>query len=178
MDSESTLPQAAFQLTPQPLTREAFVPFGDVIETEGRDHFTINDGYAERFHNLADVDLTEADGKVLISIFRARPRPRPIQVEMMERHPLSSQAFIPLSSQPFLVLVAPAGEQPSQDNLTLFRTNGLQGVNFARGVWHFPLLVEQENQEFLIVDRGAPAANPGEKNCDLFYFDDVRGEIA
>tara|TARA_R110002167_G_scaffold107987_15_gene275992 strand:+ start:4021 stop:4545 length:525 start_codon:yes stop_codon:yes gene_type:complete len=160
-------------LTPQPLSREAFAPFGDVIETAGRDHFSINDGYADRFHNLADVDLTEADGKPLLSIFRARPRPRPLQVDMMERHPMSSQAFIPLSDTPFLVLVAPAGEAPSPENLTLFCTNGCQGVNFARGVWHFPLLVEKVDQEFLVVDRGGP-----EQNCDLHYFaDGVRGVI-
>ena len=176
-------------LTPQPLSREAFAPFGDVIETAGRDHFSINDGYADRFHNLADVDLTEADGKPLLSIFRARPRPRPLQVDMMERHPMSSQAFIPLSDTPFLVLVAPAvaqevdivmlvlvapaGEAPSPENLTLFCTNGCQGVNFARGVWHFPLLVEKVDQEFLVVDRGGP-----EQNCDLHYFaDGVRGVV-
>ncbi|MCY0966478.1 ureidoglycolate lyase [Parathalassolituus penaei] len=159
-------------LIPRPLTREAFAPFGDVIETAGRDHFTINDGYAERFHDLANIDLAEQNGRTLLSIFRARPRPRPIVITMMERHPLSSQAFIPLYSVPFLVLVAPAGAEPTLENLTLFRTNGRQGVNFARGVWHFPLLVEQENQEFLIVDRGGP-----EKNCDLFYFEGVLGEI-
>ncbi|WP_221796751.1 ureidoglycolate lyase [Oceanobacter mangrovi] len=173
MESFVEQPSGYVSLTPQPLTREAFAPFGDVIETEDRDHFTINDGYAERFHNLAEVDLTEADGKPLLSIFRARPRPRPLLVEMMERHPMSSQAFIPLSDTPFLVLVAPAGEAPSPENLTLFRTNGRQGVNFARGVWHYPLLVEKVDQEFLIVDRGGP-----EKNCDLHYFaDGVRGEI-
>lgn len=159
-------------LIARPLTREAFAPFGDVIETDGRDHFTINDGFAERFHDLANVDLAEQNGRTLLSIFRARPRPRPIAITMMERHPLSSQAFIPLSSVPFLVLVAPAGVEPTLENLTLFRTNGRQGVNFARGVWHFPLLVEQENQEFLIVDRGGP-----EKNCDLFYFGGVLAEI-
>ncbi|MDO6683075.1 MULTISPECIES: ureidoglycolate lyase [unclassified Oceanobacter] len=161
-------------LEPIPLTRAAFQAFGDVIETADRDHFAINDGYADRFHNLADLDLTEQQGKPLVSIFRARPRPRPIAVDMMERHPLSSQAFIPLCQTPFLVLVAPAGEPPHPDNLTLFRTNGAQGVNFHRGVWHFPLLVEKENQQFLIIDRGGE-----EKNCDLHYFaDDIRGEIA
>ena len=157
---------ARLTLTPQPLTAAAFAPFGDVIESDGRDHFTINDGYAERFHNLADIDLTEQNGKPLVSIFQARPRPRPIEVAMMERHPLSSQAFIPLSEVPFLVLVAPAGEPPTVNDLVLFRTNGRHGVNFARGVWHFPLLVEQENQRFLVVDRGGP-----EQNCDLHYFD-------
>ena len=161
---------ATLELFARPLTREAFARFGDVIESEGRDHFTINDGYAERFHNLALVDLNEQGGQPLLSIFRARPRPRPMKVTMMERHPLSSQAFIPLSDTPFLVLVAPADETPTPANLCLFRTNGHQGVNFARGVWHFPLLVEQHNQEFLVVDRGGP-----ERNCDLF---DLGADIA
>lgn len=160
-------------LAPQPLTQAAFAPFGDVIETEGRDSFQINDGYADRFHDLANIDLSEADGKTLMSIFRARPRPRPLLIDMMERHPMSSQAFIPMTETPFLVLVAPADVEPHPDNLKLFKTNGKQGVNFHRGVWHFPLLVEQENQPFLIVDRGGP-----EKNCDLHYFaDGVRGQI-
>lgn len=160
-------------LTPQPLTQAAFAPFGDVIETEGRDSFLINDGYADRFHDLTNVDLSEADGKTLVSIFRARPRPRPLLVDMMERHPMSSQAFIPMTETPFLVLVAPVDVEPHPENLMLFKTNGKQGVNFHRGVWHFPLLVEQENQQFLVVDRGGP-----EKNCDLHYFADrVRGKI-
>ena len=164
---------SATVLTPQPLTQAAFAPFGDVIETAGRDSFLINDGYADRFHDLANIDLNEANGKTLVSIFRARPRPRPLLIDMMERHPLSSQAFIPMTDTPFLVLVAPPDVEPHPDNLTLFKTNGQQGVNFHRGVWHFPLLVEQENQPFLIVDRGGP-----EKNCDLHYFaDGVRGHI-
>lgn len=168
-----SLPPRLVTLTPQPLTRQAFAPFGDVIETDGRDHFSINEGYADRFHDLAAIDLTAHNGRPLLSIFRARPRPRPLVVDMMERHPLSSQAFIPLCRTPFLVLVARAGDAPALEHLTLFRTNGYQGVNFQRGVWHFPLLVEKVDQEFLIVDRGGP-----EKNCDLHYFaDNERGQI-
>ena len=96
------------QLEIEPLTREAFAPFGDVIACdEAARHFAINEGTTERFHDLARVDVADGKGRALINIFRAQPRELPMTLTMMERHPLSSQAFIPLSKRPYLVVVAP-----------------------------------------------------------------------
>jgi ureidoglycolate lyase len=102
----------AITLRPEPLTREAFAPFGDVIEaSDAVRHFTINAGNTERYHDLAAIE-PGPDGKVIVSIFRGQPRSLPFAVEMMERHPLGSQAFVPLSGKPYLVVVAPAGAPP------------------------------------------------------------------
>jgi ureidoglycolate lyase len=138
------------------LTREAFAPFGDVIQVEGSPHYTINSGYAQRHHDLATVDVLERGGRPLISIFRARPRPLPVRIEIMERHPLSSQAFVPLSSIPFLVVVAPPGDGPQPESLRAFITDGTQGINYRRGVWHHALLALESPCDFLVVDRGGP----------------------
>lgn len=147
----------------QPLAQAAFSPFGEVIETEGVEAEAINDGYAERFHDLAPIDVSSAGGRPLLNIFQAKPRPFPIEIEFLERHPLGSQAFVPLSRLPFLVLVA---EAPEIGFLRLFRSNGRQGVNYRRGVWHYPLLVPEQACEFVVVDRGGPG-----DNCEVRRLD-------
>jgi ureidoglycolate lyase len=98
-------------LTIEPLTKEAFAPFGDVIETDGSDHFMINNGSTMRFHKLATVETATPDDKAIISIFRADAQDMPLTVSMLERHPLGSQAFIPLLGNPFLIVVAPLGDE-------------------------------------------------------------------
>ncbi|RXJ72403.1 ureidoglycolate lyase [Veronia nyctiphanis] len=148
----------------QPLTKEAFAPFGDVIEIEGRDYFEINSGFARRYHKLATTDVDEK-GEVIISIFTANPYDYPLEVQLMERHPKGSQAFMPLQKTPFLVVVAPAGEEPSISNICAFRTNGKQGINYRQGVWHHPALVLNDNEQFLVVDRSGEG-----ENCDEFEF--------
>jgi len=159
---------SGLRLRPMPLTRTAFAPFGDVIETEDRPHRTINDGYAERYSDLARIDVDEQGGRPLVNIFAAKPRRLPLRIELMERHPLSSQAFVPLSRFPFLVVVGRAGEAPRADALRAFVTNGRQGVNYARGTWHHPLIALGEPCDFLVVDRGAP----GDDNEEFHRYDD------
>jgi ureidoglycolate lyase len=143
------------------LTRVAFAPFGDVIELDGARHFAINGGTTERYHDLASVDVTEQGGRALINLFRAQPRALPVEITMMERHPLGSQAFVPLREEGrYLVVVAPAGEfDPTQ--MRAFWTDTWQGVNYAKGVWHHPLLALDQVSDFMVVDRGG--AQP---NCD------------
>lgn len=146
-------------LLPEPLTSETFAPFGEVIEaSDAAQHFTINAGNTERYHDLAKID-PGTDGRVIVSIFRGKPRTLPFAVEMMERHPLGSQAFIPMSDSPYLVVVAPAGEAPQAENLRVFLARGDQGINYARGVWHHPLLALDGISDFLVVDRSGPGAN-------------------
>ncbi|NIE64245.1 ureidoglycolate lyase [Burkholderia sp. Ax-1719] len=147
-------------LTLEPLTREAFAPFGDVIELDGARHFPINGGTTERFHDLANIDVCEAGGKPLVNVFRAQPRAWPVPIAMMERHPHGSQAFVPLGSARYAVVVAPAGEfDPAR--LRAFWVDGTQGVNYARGVWHHPLLAFDRVSDFLVIDRGGV-----QPNCD------------
>ena len=148
------------------LTREAFAAFGDVIETVGSIHRTINLGHAERYDDLARVDVSEEGGRPLINIFRAHPWPEPIRIHSMERHPLSSQAFIPLMDAPFLVVVAAPTERLRPDDLRAFVTNGRQGVNYHRAVWHHALLALAPSCDFLVIDRGGAGVN-----CDEVYFE-------
>jgi len=161
------------EITVKLLTRQEFEPFGDIIEADDRkETVTINDGFATRYHDLARVDVNEAEGRPLINIFRGRPRPLPLTIHMMERHPLASQAFMPLHNKPFVIVVAPLGDAVGPNDLFAFITNGMQGINYARGVWHFPLLVLNEEQDFLIIDRGGDG-----DNCEERYFDKGESSI-
>lgn len=145
----------------EPLTAEAFAPFGEVIEAvDTARHFTINGGNTERYHDLANIE-PGADGRTIVSIFRGQPRQLPFRVTMMERHPLGSQAFVPLSGRPYLVVVAPAGPAPKVEDLRAFLARGDQGVNYAPGVWHHPLLALGEVSDFLVIDRAGLG-----RNCD------------
>lgn len=153
------------RLKPRPLSAAAFRPFGDVMEIKNKTPKLINENHTRRYHDLAAIDTAQNNGKPLLSIFRARPRPLPMQVRFLERHPLSSQAFHPLRGAPYLVLVAPPGEAIRPGDLQFFRAGGDQGVNYHRGVWHHYLLALDAESDFLVVDRGGE-----EKNCDEFYF--------
>ena len=149
----------AITLTPQPLTRTVFAPFGEVIETEGSRHHPINAGFTERFHDLASIDVAADDGRPLISIFRGQPRPIPLRLTLMERHPLGTQAFFPLDDRDWLLVVA-VGPAPLEPHaLRAFRAGGRQGVNYARGTWHHPLIVLTPDHEFLVIDRAGDGAN-------------------
>lgn len=151
----------ALVLPVQTLTAEAFAPFGEVIEAgDSVRHFTINGGNTERYHDLARLEAGP-DGRVIASIFRGLPRQLPFTVSMMERHPLGSQAFVPLSGRRYLVVVAPAGNPPDAADLQCFLATGQQGVNYATGVWHHPLLALDAISDFLVLDRLGDG-----NNCD------------
>ncbi|MDE0445631.1 MAG: ureidoglycolate lyase [Spirochaetaceae bacterium] len=149
----------ARRITPVPLTRDGFAPFGEVIETHGAERRVINEGSTVRFHDLARVDVAAAGGYALINLFRAQPLPLPLAVRIMEQHPLGSQAFIPLDAAPFLIVVAAAGAAPRAADLRAFVTDGRQGVNYARGVWHHPVIAMTRETDFVVVDRGGPGDN-------------------
>ena len=154
------------QIMPTILTRENFAQFGDVIEVnEQAKNFTINDGYTQRYHDLAQVDVKEQNGRTLINIFRSTPLPQPVSIKMMERHPLSSQAFIPLGQQPYLVVVAPKGELQIA-NIEVFLASAKQGVNYHKGTWHHYCLALHQVSDFLVVDRGGAG-----DNCDVIHLD-------
>lgn len=151
MESPRTIPIA-------PLTREAFAPFGEVVDAAFHPPITINEGFAERVNALAKIDTTQAGGVVNVSIFTARARPQPILIRMMERHPLASQLFYPLQDREWLVVVC--ADPADAASYRAFRASGRQGVNYARNVWHHPLLVLSDNERFFVIDRGDGASPP------------------
>ena len=151
--------ETMIRLKIEPLTAAAFAPFGDVIAAaDAERHFTINGGNTERYHDLATID-PGPDGRAIVSIFRGQPRQLPFTVEMMERHPLGSQAFVPLSGAPYLVVVAPKRDTLGVGDLRVFLARGDQGVNYARGVWHHPLLALDGVSDFLVIDRAGEGPN-------------------
>lgn len=149
----------------RPLSAQAFAPFGEVIELHGAERIAVNQGSATRFHDLATIDATEAGGRPSLSVFRAEPRAEPVQLRLMERHPLGSQAFVPLGTAPYLVVVAPdIGGRPGE--LFAFLARAGQGVNYARGTWHHPLLALRERSDFLVIDRVGEGLNLEERALD------------
>ena len=153
-------------LIPQPLTSERFADFGDVIETVIDRTAAMNVARFERFDDLCSVDMSD-NGRVAISIARCRTvTSLPYRVDMVERHPLGSQAFVPLTPCRMIVVVAPPEEAVEARDLCAFVTNGRQGINYRRGTWHMPLIAFDAGQEFLIIDRATDAANCDEHSLD------------
>jgi ureidoglycolate lyase len=139
-----------------PLTGEAFAPFGEVLEATGTPDRIINGGLCGRFHDIAGLDFV--DGRAGLSLFKSETRSLPYRLEMVERHPLGSQAFLPMSLEPFLVIVAPdEGGTPGRP--LAFRTAPGQGVNFGRGTWHGVLTPLAAPGLFAVIDRIGDGAN-------------------
>jgi ureidoglycolate lyase len=142
----------------RPLTKSVFAPFGDVIEMDGVRNFPINAGKCIRYHDLAGIETAGNRARPMISLLRAEPYPLPLELRMVERHPLGSQAFIPLSDHPFLVVVAEETENGPGEPLA-FRTRPGQGVNIGRNVWHGILTPLDGLSDFAVVDRGGDGVN-------------------
>jgi ureidoglycolate lyase len=140
----------------EPLTPEAFTPFGDVLEAEGPPDRIINQGLCGRFHDRARLDF--GGGRAGISVFKAEPRSLPCRLDLVERHPLGSQAFLPMSLDPFLVIVA-EGQDPAPGRIRAFLTAPGQGVNLLRNCWHGVLTPLHAQGLFAVVDRIGDGAN-------------------
>jgi ureidoglycolate lyase len=158
----------AISLIAEPLTSERFAPYGDVIEAALHRSAAMNAARFERFDDLCKVSIAEG-GHLAMSVARCRtPTALPLRVDIVERHPLGSQAFVPLQRCRMVVVVAPPGESVDAGDLRAFVTNGKQGFNYHRGTWHMPLIAFDAGQEFLVVDRGGT-----EPNCEEYTLDDV-----
>lgn len=155
------------ELVAQPLTAEAFAPFGDVIDSRTSEHFPINAGRTQRHHDLARVELLGENARPLISIFVSQPVEVPLVLPLLERHPFGSQAFVPMHEERFIVVVAPAGESIDPDSVRAFVTDGRQGVNYRAGTWHAIQSVLEREGEFLVVDRGGEGNNCEEYPIDI-----------
>ncbi len=158
----------------QPLTQAAFAPYGDVIESDERESFFINNGMAERFHALAKVETPGDQSGVIISLVKSSKYDMPRKLDHAEHHPLGSQAFVPLDETPFIVVVGKAGESPRPEDFQGFITNGKQGINYHPGTWHHVLLTPYAAMTFLCVDR----AGPGNNCIDHFFDGDQQRELA
>jgi len=145
----------------QPLSASAFAPFGDVIQRAEAIAEKINYGQTLKYADLARVDSSDNDGETTISLYRSQPAELPFLIERLERHPLGSQAFMPLHGRPFPVIVAPPGDEPDVRNIMGFISDGEQGVNIHRGVWHHYQLSIGESCDYLVIDRAGP-----EQNCE------------
>jgi len=152
----------------EPLTAERFAPFGDVLDASGPPDKIINAGLCGRFHDRAKLDFGDG-GRAGISIFQAQARSLPYTLDLLERHPDGSQAFLPLSGAPFLVIVAPdLGDRPGIP--CAFLTAPYQGVNFHRGTWHGVLTPLTEPGLFAVIDRIGNSTNLDEHPIDLPYI--------
>ena len=145
-------------IKPKPITKDNFKKFGDMITTEDINPIEINNGYAKRYDGIAKLDTKKENGESTICIFSALKRSFPMKVDMMEKHPLGSQAFIPMKETTFLSFVAPAGDKPDLTKVEAFIIPKGIGVNYNPGVWHFPL-ISTENMNFLVVDRKGEGDN-------------------
>ena len=145
-------------IKPVKINKSNFAPYGDLISTENISPIDINAGYAKRFDNLADLDTSKDNGKTIISIFSSLKRTFPMKIDMMEQHPLGSQAFIPMKETTFLTFVAPLGKSPEIDKIQSFIIPPNHGVNYRPGIWHFPL-ISTEDTNFLVIDRKGQGKN-------------------
>ena len=157
------------ELTALPLSADAFADFGEVIDLEAARRIPINDGLTTRFHDLFTIDALEAGGRPIVSVFRTAPLPLPHRVRVMERHPRGSQAFMPMDDLPFLVLVGSGGDAPRAGDLSLFITNGKQGVNLYKNTWHHFQIVLGKQRDFIVVDRGG---GNGDDNLEEIHIED------
>ena len=155
------------EIIAQPLTANAFAPFGNILEAKGTADKIINQGLCSRFHDLARLDFS--DGRAGISLFDAKPRNLPYQLTMVERHPEGSQAFIPMSMNRFLVIVAPDKNNRPGRPLAFLSDPG-QAINFHRNIWHGVLTPLEAPGLFAVVDRIGSGENLEEIVFDTPYI--------
>lgn len=141
------------KLTLKPLSKESFDEYGDILSMDANPYKVINDGYAQKYANLCTMDTNDNGGHSCVHIYLAKKRTFPLSINMLEKHPFFSQAFIPRSSEPFLVVIAHGEETPDLTTLQAFITNGNQGVHYKKGLWHFPLISLKDNEQFIVIDR-------------------------
>ena len=145
-------------IKPKKITRKNFKKFGDIISTKKIKSININDGHAKRFNDLCRINTSSKKGSTIVSIFSAKKRKFPMNIKMMEKHSLGSQAFIPMEETTFLVFVAPKGKKPNIKKLKSFIIPKQIGINYRPGIWHFPL-ISTKNMNFLVIDRKGKGNN-------------------
>ena len=145
-------------IKPIKINRSNFATYGDLISTSDVNPININAGYAKRFDNLANLNTSKDEGQTIVSIFSALKRAFPMTVDMMEKHPLGTQAFIPMKDTTFLAFVAPPGNSPDINKIQSFIIPPRTGINYKPGIWHFPL-ISTEDTNFIVIDRKGKGEN-------------------
>lgn len=143
----------------EPLTAEAFVPYGKVVETSNVEPETINKGNTRKFADLLPLDCDHRGGRVAVHVYHSKARQLPLQIRALERHPLGSQAFWPLSGRPYVVVVAPPGPAPDSDAVRAFLAQGHQAIQYHRGTWHHYQISLEADSDYLVLDREGPGNN-------------------
>ena len=146
------------KINPKKVSKKNFKKFGQIIDTSKKKYFKINNGYAKRYDNLGKIDTASKKCRTNVSIFSAKKRRFPMKIDMMEKHPLGSQAFVPMKETSFLVFVAPKAKVPNLKKIESFRIPKQKGINLNRGIWHFPL-ISTKNMNFLVIDRKGKGNN-------------------
>ena len=154
------------QITTEPLTADAFAPFGDLLDCAGDPDKLINQGLCGSYHDRARLDF--ADGRAGISLFKAELRSLPYRLDLLERHPLGSQAFVPMSHDPFLVIAAP-DDNGKPGTPRAFLTQAGQAINFHRNIWHGVLTPLSGTGLFAVIDRIGDGTNLEEHWLDTPY---------
>ena len=145
-------------IKPKIINKKNFSKFGQIIDTSKKTYFRINNGYAKRYDNLGKINTSTKKGKTVVSIFSAKKRLFPMKIDMMEKHPLGSQAFIPMKETSFFAFVAPKGNRPNLKKIKSFIIPKQTGINLNPGIWHFPL-ISTKNMNFLVIDRKGKGKN-------------------
>ena len=145
-------------IKPTEITRENFATYGDLISSDSIKPMSINTGYAKRFDDLAKINTSKDKGETVVSIFSALKRSFPMKIDVMEKHPLGSQAFVPMKETIFLSFVAPPGNAPEINKIQSFIIPPKMGINYKPGIWHFPL-ISTEDTDFLVIDRKGSGEN-------------------
>lgn len=140
-------------LKPIDLNIEIFKAYGEVLSTQNSKSIVINNGFAQKHYNLCNIDANENGGVATVHLYIGKKREFPLKINMMEKHPSFSQTFIPRSQKPFLVVVALGDEKPDLATLKVFKTDGNQGVHYHKGIWHFPLISCENEEQFIVIDR-------------------------
>jgi len=153
---------------PKNINKKNFLLYGDLITSDDSDSIDINAGYAKRYDNLANINTDKDGGKTIVSIFSALKRSFPMTIDMMEKHPLGSQAFIPMKETTFLCFVAPPGDKPDVNKIQTFIVPPKMGINYKPDIWHFPL-ISTEDTNFLVVDRKGTG-----ENLIIYNFDEEK----
>ena len=152
------------------ITMEAFLPFGHLIDKKhATTKYLINQGTTERHHKLSELNLNNEGGTPTISIFSGTPRALPIEIKIMEKHPIASQSFLPIQNIDWLIVVSKEkNDMPDLDTMRCFHIQGDVGITYKKNIWHHPLLV-RKNQDFWIVDRIKKNENPS-INLKEYHF--------
>ena len=145
-------------IKPKTINKKNFSKFGQIIDTSKKTYFRINNGYAKRYDNLGKINTSTKKGKAIVSIFSAKKRLFPMKIDMMEKHPLGSQAFMPMKETSFFAFVAPKGKRPNLKKIKSFKIPKQTRINLNPGIWHFPL-ISTKNMNFLVIDRKGKGKN-------------------